>query len=686
MKNYIALEDITLYEDCSFSSKILGNLSKGRAFEVLEKAGAWFEIQLDGNKYWIFTYNKSSSCVVEEVEESKVDIRIGDLITVDTKAAFTKDHYGKVLNTRKGYTPILYQVEGIVQNPTRVEFNSNGTLYSLPIESVSKFSANSVSSYAVKANNVQTYDTSSGGDGSSKDATSDVTDKVKEDQQNAKKEQEDIINSFVEKLKNSFDEFNKVNDKAVLEGLDKLRISTLKSVFGMPYQFLPIADMRLDSKNPSTTDYDTFGRKYAEKIVARMPLLVLIPGTAEFMSKYTSSERDKVIGALSGDLGLGSSDSKELDDILSDSGQYYSFYQDWVTYYKYVNPLCHIAAALMKVNDIKYPTSNGGEKPLSEFNWKDNSDPTISNILGYNRGGCAYYINSDNQITETFSNETTKTQLADKINSISDKVREMQFLMGNIAASSVGINFIRRKSEAELRNDKNTEKERANTSTNIFGNHANNNVFGSIINGAGAIIEGSKMRFPEIWSDSSFSKDYNISIKLTSPDCDNLSLYLNIIVPLIHLICLAAPRGAGPNVYTSPFLIRCTYRGFYNIDMGIITSMSIRKGGEGKWSYAGVPTEVEVDITIKDLYDMMELAINNSEDFQSSMDVNVLSNTSLMDYLSNMCGININEPDIARTLILYKIIYTNKFKSIIPNIGDSLNQWIYNKYINLGIL
>lgn len=671
LKYYTSLEDIPLYEDCSFSSKIIGKIAKGNIFEVLEQAGAWYEVQYNGNHAWLFIYNSSSSLIVEEADEDKSDIRIGDIITIDTKAAFTKDYYGKVLNTRKGYTPILYQVEDIVQDPKRVEFKTNGTLYSIPIENVTKFNANSIASaHAVASGNVQPRDT-----------TQDVTDEAKKQQEDSKNDTKNMLEAFISNIRNSFKEYQQVNDNAVARDLDKLRVSSLRSVFGMPYQFLPIADMRLDSN--STTNYSSFGRKYAEKIVARMPLLVLIPGTAEFMSKYTNSERETVINSGLFDE-VGSEGKKKLDDILSDSGQYYSFYQDWSTYYKYVNPLCHIASALMKVNDIKFPNGKGGETILSKYNWLNNADPTFNNIFGYNKGGCAYYINSDNQVNETFSNETTKTQLADKINSISDKVREMQFLMGNIAASSVGVNFIRSKSENELRSDKNTDKDRADKFTGgLLGNHANNNIFGSIMNGAGAILEGSKMRFPEIWADSSFSKDYSISIKLTSPDCDNLSLYLNIIVPLIHLICLAAPRGAGPNVYSSPFLVRCTYRGFFSIDMGIITSMSIRKGGEGKWSYAGIPTEVEVDITIKDLYDLMELSINNSTDFHNRLDVNVLSNTSLMDYLSNMCGVNINEPDIARTLILYKIIYTGKFQSLFPNIGESLNQWIYNKCINL---
>ena len=77
----------------------------------------------------------------------------------------------------------------------------------------------------------------------------------------------------------------------------------------------------------------------------------------------------------------------------------------------------------------------------------------------------------------------------------------------------------------------------------------------------------------------------------------------------------------------------------------------------------------------------MSMMINESGGFDT--DFTVLSNTNMMDYLSNMCGININEPDLARTLILYKIMLENKASDLFPNLGERLNQWIMNKYMNL---
>ena len=115
------------------------------------------------------------------------------------------------------------------------------------------------------------------------------------------------------------------------------------------------------------------------------------------------------------------------------------------------------------------------------------------------------------------------------------------------------------------------------------------------------VATGGKLLFPEIWNDSTFSRNFDINIKLRTPDADVVSWYLNIYVPLCHLIALAAGHQTdNVNGYYSPFLVRAYYKGLFNVDMGIVTDMSITKGKEAAWSIDGLPTEIDVSITIKD--------------------------------------------------------------------------------------
>lgn len=665
---YKTNQSIPLYDDCTFSSRVIDYIDSNSMIEVREEIGEWKYIKYASKEGWIFPLDEYGNTVLEaDYKTGKYGIRIGDIITIEpnSSSAFAKDYYGRTITTKNGYTPIVYQVESIVQDPVRVEFKRNGHMYSFELSQVEKFNPQAKSNDGIS---LLAADTESG-----------------ETEEN-NKEKLDVsatIDKLIQTATTTYNVLTGNNQQTTVasETFSTMNVTSIRGVFGMPYQFMNIADWRIDAGTGRDNAYENFGRKYAEKIVARMPLFIMVPGTAEFMAKYSDDERKSAIKSLFGSTdGV---DADRMNKVLEESGQYYNFYADWATYYKYVNPLCRIAAGLMKINNITIPDNTGKNVPLGEFNWRNVASDKFRSMFSY-KGGCAFYLNTSPQVSNSWSNDTTKSQLADKVNSISDKVREMQFLMGNVMASGMGM---KTKSQLELwaengNGTKSRNPQEKNAVQDVLtGITGDNNVIGSVINGMGEIMTGSKMRFPELWSDSRFSQDYSINIKLTSPDCDNLSLYLNIIVPLIHIMCLAAPRSTGVNAYGSPFLVRCFYRGFFNIPMGIITGLNITKGGEGKWSYSNIPTEVDVDISIKDLYDLMMISINNGDDWKT--DVNILSNNSLMDYLANSCGININELDITRTLLLYKIIYQGKIQDYFPNIGESLDQWVYNKLLRL---
>ena len=56
-----------------------------------------------------------------------------------------------------------------------------------------------------------------------------------------------------------------------------------------------------------------------------------------------------------------------------------------------------------------------------------------------------------------------------------------------------------------------------------------------------------------------------------------------------------------------------------------------------------------------------------------------MQNISEMDYLANLCGVNINEPDLKRMMEMFVILNVeNIFVDIIPDIGMSITQAINN--------
>lgn len=426
----------------------------------------------------------------------------------------------------------------------------------------------------------------------------------------------------------------------------ELFLKNVRGIHGMPYQYMPSADTRLPGS--------TFGRKYAEKIITKMPMLLLTPGTPKFMNGYSAAEKKDIIKyALNKNT-----EQTLLQQLLNkDEGKFYSFKFDYQRYYSYVNPMCQSVARFL---GIQNEMIDG--KKLDRFQWENFTNSEMKGFIS-SAESVAFYIDSETQISESFSNSTGESMLSSSVNSISDMGREMQFLLGGAA----GIEFDKLKKEnyeaslAEF--DKFTSK---------YTSFLPDKLMKNLTQGFMTVATGGKMIFPEIYNDSQFSRSYNINIKLRSPDADDFSWYMNIAVPLLHLIALVAPQQMGPNGFNSPFLVRGYYKGFFNCDMGIITSMNISKGDKGKWTLKGLPTEVDVSIDMKDLYQIMTITSDKSK-------IDLLENTILLDYLANMCGININKPDILRTIDIYYTQFTNKaIDAVTFDSFLGVRQWVSN--------
>lgn len=461
--------------------------------------------------------------------------------------------------------------------------------------------------------------------------------------------------------------------------LDDMSIETTRSVFGMPYQFLPTTDPRPGTSIDEAFDDKRFGRKYLEKIVARAPVLVMQPGEAVFLRGYSDDVKARVMNEV---LGLVSSvvdGGNELESILNGGGEYYSFRLKHTDYYSCVNSACRAVAILMGLENVEVDGLNSGsgtvgqimkelgQNQLGSFNWLMNSKHPLG---GYYAGAVQFYINSEAQIQENFNTGTRPSQLASKINQISDQAAEAMFVMGGLRADFA-------------KTTGSTDKEVGNANDDITEGALSSSpgsagLLHNILGNISTLLAGGKMHFPEIWADSQFQRAYNVTIKLDSPDCDPLSIYLNIMVPLIHILGFVLPRSAGDNTYISPFLVRCFYKSMFHIDMGMITSCDIVKGDQGAWTQNGLPTQVTVQLTIKDLYSVMSQSRGTGSN-------TLLSNPAQLDYLANLCGINVAPSNFGRTLKLWWMIKgPQRAIDSVVNSGSKLITDVYRTVYNFA--
>ena len=412
--------------------------------------------------------------------------------------------------------------------------------------------------------------------------------------------------------------------KDFINNLNNADVSTLREIYGIPYQFTNLTDPRVTGTSTFSFEQDKIGRKYNEMIFRRMPTLILQAGVPDFMQGFSDEAAAKISSMILGKLPGTNEDM--IEATMKNAGKYYGLKLMPNEYFDAVNAQCRAMAVLLGLENESI-TINGYTDNLRSYNW---ANVCGSRMWGYYAGAVQFYINSDAQVTETFSNGTTQSQLANKMNQLGATASEMQFLLGGMGKYT-GFNTWENFGQEALKTGD------ARNATGLFD---------TLVNNISTLMAGGRMFFPEIWNDSQFMRQYAVSIKLDSPDCDDLSIYLNILVPLAHILGFVQPRFTGTNTYISPFLVRGFYKSQFHIDMGIITGCEIKKGDVGAWTQSGLPTQIEVDLTIKDLYNVLAMALQNGT-------ADLIGNPMQLDYLANLCGINIAEPDFMRTIKLW---------------------------------
>lgn len=455
---------------------------------------------------------------------------------------------------------------------------------------------------------------------------------------------------------------------------DGLRVQDIRAILGMPHQFTALTDPRIDA-NDGVGDEDAFGRVYTEKIIKQIPLLLITPGSPTFLGNFSESQqktlKEKIGNILSGNSG---------DDLATaigggKTGKYYSLKYNYTEYFHYVNAMLRSAAYFLGIQNKKVDS-----KRLGELDWLWTTSTPGSEIFGHGKlanflgpyAGClAMYVDAGNTVDESFSNSTTESSLASGLNSVSDQGREMNFLVGNVG-SEVGLSVTKFTGEEGLAQNLQNIQDFTSKWGKVGG------VLNSITGKITTLLAGGRLVFPEIWSDSSFSRSYQCSMKLISPAGDPFSIYMNILVPIYHILALTLPRQSIEQSYFSPFLVRAYYKGLFNIDMGIITGLSLTKGAEGEWTTSGLPTVANLSFEIKDLYDNLFMSPQSSDKGYQS----IMSNIQELDYIANTCGVNINDQEVSRTIKMYiSLGFSNIKDKITIDLFGGVQQY-FNQKLN----
>lgn len=471
--------------------------------------------------------------------------------------------------------------------------------------------------------------------------------------------------------------------KDMISGANKTDTDPLDAstkLFGCPFQLLNTADLRV-SKNLD------LGRKYIENFIAEAPIVFFQPGKPNYLPDIDEDRKKSLTQAFSG---VSDGDGKSMiDEIISDGDvRYFDFIPDYADYIRYVNLLCRACAIYLGIGDKEAPD---GKTKYKYYNWenykyrkayaKESEASSSSSVFDKVAGAVSeatgtlvddlfgagnfvqFYVEPNTSSSESASNGTQHSMLESMVESGESIMKEMSFLLNTGAVSNA---------------DEMIKK--FGTGMQSLGEHVasgGQNIISRLLGVAGTTVSGANFIFPEIWSDSDYNKSYSVSINLVSPYGDKESIYLNVIVPMMHLLALSLPRQTTANSYGSPFLVKVFSKGRFSCEMGIVDSISLEKGGSGDaWSVDGLPLEVKMSVSIKDLY--TNLMVSSTK--QSAL---FFQNQGLIDFLSVTCGVDITRPNLELKVESMLAMLTNKpfdignimYNNVIESLKNTIMSW-----------
>lgn len=461
-----------------------------------------------------------------------------------------------------------------------------------------------------------------------------------------------------------------------------LGIDASMRLFGLPHQLISHNDPRI-------SETSKLGRMFTETFILDAPLIYLKPGTTNYLPGMSKEEKyayTSLFTTLAGDSDAKKTLATEIASLMNDDDlRYFDFVQAFSLYIAHVNLLCRIGAVFLGIDKYQVPWVDKGNVTYGTYDWRYyNFDATyntvslsqtkaaeqattlagfikntISNIDTYLADDkyLQFYIDANASFSEDASNSTTQSMVNQFTDQLSDIGKELQFVSG-FTGADVGnvMNEVTGGTDSLIKSI-------------ATGDGAISTMLKRLTGTSSQLLAGSNFLAPDVWSDSNYGKNYSFTVSLSTPYGNKESWYLNIFVPLMHLLAMALPVQTSANTYSAPFLVRAFSPGWFSCDMGIIDSIGIEKGGSGDaWSTSGLPNELKVSISVKDLFS--NLALPDGYSIKK-----FFNNNGLINFLMVNCGV-----DITKTGLQDKLgVIANLFTNVIGDIVDETVQGIWYK-------
>lgn len=180
------------------------------------------------------------------------------------------------------------------------------------------------------------------------------------------------------------------------------------------------------------------------------------------------------------------------------------------------------------------------------------------------------------------------------------------------------------------------------------------------------VIKGDNVIMPDIYANSKYSRSYQITIPLRSIYGSKTSIYMDVLVPLCHILGLVLPKATTANTFSAPMLVKVFMPGKFTCNMGIVTGMSIESNDDAR-NVDGLCSDIKVTLDITDLYSDLTMT-------PASDPILFCNNSSLIEYLAINCGLDLIDAQFSTKVSLFMNSVVEGLKDIPDNVFGKLTE------------
>jgi hypothetical protein len=465
-------------------------------------------------------------------------------------------------------------------------------------------------------------------------------------------------------------------------------------LFGLPYQFLSSADHRTAGVS------NKVGRKFIDNIIMDSATVTIIPGEPRYLPgvKDKTGWTNALLAASSGSF---SEIKTALKNTSVDEIRLYEFQSAYTKYFMYANNLCRAAAGFLELSSGTGYQINGETVNFLKYDWKnyrwnnqnyrstlqsvglavvssitgskvDLTDPnalrtnteldSAENLLG-TTNYLQFYVDADtSRSSETLNNNTSQSSIKQMLDTGSSAMREVAFMANSSGLSTTDFGSLGESAITDL-SDLITSSVSENANANGL-----SGILSNLLSAGKSVLKGENIMMPDIWSGSQNSKSYELTFNFKSPYGNRVSNYVDCIVPMLHCVALAYPRGTSANAYASPPLVKVYKRGEWTCNMGIVQDITIeRASNEDAFNIDTTPMEITVRMSIADLYTDVALTPPNDT-------VAFANNSPLLEFLATSCGLDLVDSNLATKATVLWNNATTSFTDIPSNVMGKVTE------------